>query len=96
MLDWARGVVWDFTFERNASCGVPLDFTAPIETHLNLAYIERRMRGYPDQRLVSYLLEGVRLEADVELQTVLIPHLTSLPAGYDSVRSEILRLHGKQ
>eukprot|EP00965_Chrysotila_dentata_P072166 2385234-Pleurochrysis_carterae.AAC.1 len=41
-------------------------------------------------------MDGVRLEADVELQTVLIPHLTSLPAGYESVRKEILRLHSKQ
>eukprot|EP00965_Chrysotila_dentata_P071002 2346390-Pleurochrysis_carterae.AAC.1 len=67
----------------------------PIQTHLNLPFLEKRLRGYPDQRLVSFVLEGVRLEADVELQTVLVPHLTSLPLGYASVRKEIRRLHEK-
>jgi hypothetical protein len=88
LFPWARGVVWDFTFERS-SCGVPLDFTLPIETHLNVAYLAERLNDYPDQRLLSYLLEGVRLEADVELQTVLVPHLMSLPKGYASVRKEL-------
>ena len=37
---WARGIVWDFTFERS-SCGVPLDVTLPIESHLNLDYLAR-------------------------------------------------------
>eukprot|EP00965_Chrysotila_dentata_P178062 5882142-Pleurochrysis_carterae.AAC.1 len=53
------------------------------------------MLGYPDQRLLSFLFEGVRLEADVKLQTVLVPHLASLPSGYESVRKEIRRLHSK-
>ena len=34
---WARGVVWDFTFER-ASCAIPLDFGMPIESDLDLAF----------------------------------------------------------
>ncbi|KAL3892534.1 MAG: hypothetical protein SGPRY_015040, partial [Prymnesium sp.] len=51
---------------------------------------------YPDQTLVSYLLEGVRLYADVELQLVLVPHLTSLPMGFASVEKELRRLHGLQ
>jgi hypothetical protein len=96
---WARGIVWDFTFER-APCAVPLDFTLPIESNLELAALKRRLlfrpdgteRRYPDQRIISMLIDGVRFEADVELHTVLVPHLISLPKGFASVRSELYRL----
>ena len=88
---WARGIIWDFTFERS-KCGVPLDVTLPIESHLDLDYLARELKDYPDQRLVSFLVEGVRFEADVELQTVLIPHLLSLAKGFGSVRKELLRM----
>ena len=87
---WARGVVWDFTFERDP-CAVPLDFTLPIDSDLDLDYLRRRLVGYRDQRLLSYLLEGVRFEADVELQAVFVPHLISLPKGFASVRKELYR-----
>ena len=66
MLPWAQGRIWDLTFER-AQCAVPLDMTLPIETHLNLEFLERRLATYPDQNMLSHLLEGVRFEADVEL-----------------------------
>ena len=46
------------------------------------------------QAPVSYLVEGTRLEADVELHTVRVPHLTSLPLGFESVQKELRRLHG--
>ena len=87
---WARGRVWDC---RGECCEVA-DFRRPISTHLNLAYLERRLRDYPDRFLVACLLEGARLDADVELQTVLVPHLVSLPLGYASVEKELRRLHG--
>ena len=88
---YAKGIVWDFTFERS-QCGVPLDYALPIESHLNLDYLAEALREYPDQRLVSFLLEGVRFEADVELHTVLVPHLLSLAKGFGSVRKELMRL----
>ena len=34
--------------------------------------LRERLDGYLDQNLVPNLLEGIRLEADVELQTVLV------------------------
>ena len=37
--------------------------------------------------------QGVRLDADVELQSVFVPHLGSLPLGYASVAKELRRLH---
>ena len=88
---WARGIIWDFTFERS-TCGVPLDMAVPIESHLDLEYLASALRDYPDQRLVSYLVDGVRFEADVELHAVLIPHLLSLAKGFESVRKELLRM----
>ena len=91
LLPWAQGRVWDLTFER-APCAVPLDVTLPIETQLNLPFLRERLQGYPDQNLLSNLLDGVRFEADVELQTVLVPHLISLPMGFTSVRNELYRL----
>lgn len=92
MEAWAKDIVWDFTFERHPTCGVPLDFHLPLETHLNLQYLGERLADYPDKQIVGYLLEGVRLEAHVERHAVWIPHLTSLPKGFSSVQKEIDRL----
>ena len=89
---WARGIVWDCR-KLSSQCCVPLDFHAPLDTDLNLDALTELLSRYPDQTLVSYLLEGVRLEADVELQTVLVPHLMSLPKGFASVEKELRRLH---
>jgi hypothetical protein len=66
-----------------------------MDTHLHLDYLRSRLREYPDQYLVANLLEGVRLDADLELHTVLVPHLTSLPLGFASVEKELQRLHEK-
>ena len=85
---WARGLVWDC----RGACCKPLDFHAPTDTHLDLDYLRRRLEGYPDQHLVANLLEGVRLDADLELHTVLVPHLTSLSKGFASVEKELHRL----
>ena len=86
--EWARDRVWDCRGE----CCVLSDFHAAPDTHLDLAYLERRLRYYPDQYLAANILEGVRLDADVELQSVWVPHLTSLPFGYASVGKELRRL----
>jgi hypothetical protein len=88
----ARGFVWDF---RGEGCGVPLDFTRDITTHLDLDFLRRRLANYPNQQLVSMLLEGVRFQADVELQAVFNWHLVSLVNGYGSVDKELRRLREK-
>ena len=87
---WARDRVWDC---REACCKL-LDFQAPIQTHLNLEYFRRRLEAYPDRYLVANVLEGVRLDADVELQSVFVPHLVSMPTGFKSVGKEVRRLRG--
>ena len=90
-VEQARGLVWDFTFERS-ECGVPLDFRTPVESNLNVDFLLQELQGYPDQRLISYIAEGVRFEAEVELQAVLVPHLLSLTQGFANVRKEVFRL----
>ena len=95
MYSWAKNRVWDFTRERDPSCGIPLDYALPLESHLDLDYLRQRLGTFPDQRLVAYLLEGVRMEAYVELQSVWVPHLLSLSDGYDSVRKELARLQAR-
>jgi hypothetical protein len=68
---------------------IPVDFTTPLESHLNLKAFARELKGYPDQELLSFLLEGVRYKADVDFQIVLLPHLISLASGYHSLKSEV-------
>lgn len=90
--------MWDCrpnTTRAHSGCCFVSDFRAPISTHLNLDFLRARLSLYPDQTLLANLLEGVRLDADVELQTVLIPHLASLPLGFSSVEKELRRLHAK-
>ena len=86
--EWARYRVWDC----RPRCCVLSDFHATPDTHLDLVYLESRLRHYPDQYLAANILEGIRLDADVELQSVWVPHLTSLPFGYASVGKELRRL----
>ncbi|KAL3918049.1 MAG: hypothetical protein SGPRY_006156 [Prymnesium sp.] len=87
---WARDVVWDC----RQRCCAPLEASRIPESGLSRDVMREWWHHYPDQALLSYLLEGVRLEADVELQLVLVPHLTSLPMGFTSVEKELRRLHG--
>jgi hypothetical protein len=95
MFSWATDTVWDFTFERHPSCGVPMDFHAPVQSDLNLTFWGSELADYPDQRLLGFLLEGTRMEADVEHQSVWVPHLESLPRGYQSVSKELTELEGR-
>ena len=91
--EWARGLVWDCTLDASPCCTIA-DFRAtPLEI-VDRAEVRRRLEHYPDQFLVSNLLEGARLDADVELQFVLVPHLTTLPFGFGSIEKEINRLEG--
>jgi hypothetical protein len=91
---WARGRVWDCTYEAS-SCCVVMDFAHRGKPNLNTDWIRTRLKHYPDQGLVAHLVDGARLDADVELQTVLVPHLASLPLGFESVASELRRLWGE-
>jgi integrase len=70
------------------------DFHQPPLEIVDRVEVKARLSHYPDQSLVSHLLLGARTDADVELQFVLVPHLTTLPFGFKSVMSEVDRLEG--
>ena len=90
---WARGYVWDFR-QGPSHCAQPLNYSAPLKYTLNVNFFAERLRQYPNQQLVSMVVEGVCYQADVELQGVFVPHLVSLPKGFASVEKELHRLKG--
>lgn len=85
----ARGRVWNC--ESRSRCVIQ-DYTVALNTDFNLENLRRRFKGYPDQRLASNILEGVRLEADVELQVVLQPNNVKVGPGYSSVQKTVREL----
>ena len=86
----ARGIVWDL---RRIDEGIiePVDFEAPLQSHLNLEQLREELSDWPDQELLSFLLLGVRYKADIDYQIVLLPHLVSLREGYGSLLAEVAK-----
>ena len=52
------------------------------------------MAGHPDQELLSGLVHGIRFQAEIDEQFVMLSHLWSLAMAFDSVQSEIRRPDG--
>ena len=71
---------------------MPLDYAVPIDTHINMAWFAEQFTGYPDQELVEHVIDGVNFKADLELQIVLNPHLTTLPSFVRGTESELVWL----
>jgi hypothetical protein len=90
---WAQGVVLDL---RQLSGGkgwvTQLDYEAETPTQFNLGYIQARLERYPDQELVSHLVLGVRMLAEIDLQLVLLPHLLSMEGMEEAVLEDLLVL----
>ena len=64
----------------------------PPSSHIStLELLREELTDWPDQELLSFLLEGVRYKADVEHQIVLLPHLVSLREGYTSLLEEVAK-----
>ena len=91
LYEWARGGVWDFR-RSPAECGTMLDYGAPLSPTLRPDFFERELADYPNQQIVGMIRSGVIYQADVELQAVFVPHLTSLPKGFKAVSKELKRL----
>ena len=91
LYPWARNRIIDCTFATSECC-VPLDLQRDPPTHLNIEVLRRELEDYPDRTAVAGVLEGVRLDAHVELQAVLMPHLASLPLAMGSVGKELNRM----
>ena len=89
----AFGVIWDLRQRHADGYFVPLDYEQPLRTHLDLAYIRTALKRSRDLDMLSQLVDtGVTFGADVPMQIVLLPHLTSLPTGYRRVDRELHRL----
>ena len=92
----ACGVYWDL---REAHRGIvkPLDFEAPLGTHLNLDYLKLQCdQGYlkhcPDQEVLSQIMLGVSYKDTLDMQIVLLPHLISYADGCVQIRDEVFGL----
>ena len=100
----ARGCVFDLRVPGQVQ---PLAFNEALRTTLDTSSIHaafpggwgfgRSGRTWPDQRVLSYLEEGVRFEVKgLPLQIVLFSHLESAPMGFASLQSEVRRFMGLQ
>ena len=87
----ARGYVWDC---RTPPCRL-LDYNQPVSTDWDIGYLRKRFKGYPDQRLASNAVEGIRLESDLDLTLTLNSQLVSIGVGYDSVQKTVRELQGR-
>ena len=90
----ARGIVWDLRHGPPR----PVDYAAPISTHLNLDFVRASLQAhptYPDQEIFDHLLFGVRFKSKPDYQMILQPHLSSLPLGYENMHKELRRLRDK-
>ena len=52
-------------------------------------YLIPKLKDYPDQRLRSNVVEGIRLESDPELMALFSPQLVSIGIGYGSVQKTV-------
>ena len=92
-LPAAQGIVWDLRSRHPDGHFLPLDFAAPLPTHLNTtAYFEAIGDDYPDQSLRHQVRHGALFFANIELQIVICPHLLSLADGFSNVDKELRRL----
>ena len=91
----ARGIFWDMRdFNDNNGKIKPVDFTAPMRTHLNVDAVQKELEGWPDQENFHYLKDGIQFKAAevrTEMNTVFAPHLKSLAVGTESVEKEVTR-----
>ena len=87
-LPEAQGIVWDV---RDVNNIVPLDYGSEINTHFDVAYLGELLGGCRDRDMVSQVCEtGANFGADVAMQIVLQPHLTTLHRGRQGVRQCVL------
>ena len=87
----ARGKVYDL---RRVNEGIIelLDYTKPINTHLDMGFISDMLADFPDRELLQFMSEGVQFKADLDMQLVFCPHLLSLANGVHSVEEELKKL----
>jgi hypothetical protein len=89
----AKSIIWDLRPMKEGGPAVPLDYGAAISSDWNNDYIEERLLGsdkWPDQQVVDMVLHGVRYQANVDMQIVLCPHLSSLALNVEEVEKNFV------
>ena len=90
---WARGTVLDLRLlKEGAGWVTELDYEALTPTQFDLNVIRARLADYHDQELVSHMVPGVHILANIELQLVLLPHLLSMMGIEEAVLEDVMRL----
>ena len=62
-----------------------MDFSSAPNSDLDNDFILEALASWPDQELVGFLVNGVQFRADLPLQILLGPNLSSLSAAWGSV-----------
>ena len=89
----ARGIVWDLRQRHPDGYFMPLDFDAPLNTHLNTqAVFDALGDDFPDQSLRHQILRGALFFAKFELQIVICPHMLSLGDAFTAAEADLTRL----
>ena len=89
----ARGIVWDLRQRHPDGYFMPLDFDAPLNTHLNTtALFDALGDDFPDQSLRHQILRGALFFAKLELQIVIYPHMLSLGGAFTAAEKDLARL----
>jgi hypothetical protein len=88
----ARGFVWDCRAFALGLPAVPMDFSAALASDLKNDFIRSSLLDWLDQELVSFLLGGVKIRADLPLEFLFMPHPGSISDSWDSAQGEIWQL----
>ena len=89
----ARGIVWNLRQRHPDGHFMPLDFDAPLNTHLNTAAIFDALGDdFPGQSLRRQILQGALFFASLELQVAICPHMLSLGDAFTAAEKDLTRL----
>ena len=85
--------IWDMRAPDADGYYHPVDFNAPLESHLDLPGIRDYLSKCRDRSVVDMVtLRGCTFSANVEYQLVILPHLISMPPGFALTSQELTRL----
>jgi hypothetical protein len=74
----ARGIIWDCRDFAHGLPAVSMNFSAAPASVLNNDFIRPFLSDWPDQKLVSFLLGGLKFRAQLLLRFLFMPHLGSI------------------
>ena len=91
----ARGIVWDLRQRHPDGHFMPLNFDAPLNTHLNTtAMFDALGDDFFDQSLRHQIMRGALFFAKLELQIIICPRMLSLGDAFTAAEKDLTRLSG--